>query len=320
MSLFSRRCLFKHRSSFNTTETLNALFALKTTSRPRLFSITARQSAASTTVKHKAPKVKQTSISKLRISSTKNASQGSAIARPAYQSYAAQLAQKSSPVLLYQAPSHTLYKISCYGGSVFCFVYAAWNFNAHYLNADPGLAPWVPIAFGGICFLMAGVGGWLVLGPARIVHKITAVPQKAVSANGQPSLMIEVELRKMFPIPFFSARKLLVKPDEVKLPNSFSPIVSRKSASELAAERKAAEQKLKEFREYEDTHVMTRPFRHMKQGAGEFFQALRQAWTREGFWSLGVKEQRYKLDVSRGWVLDGGRALERVLTVDKRLS
>lgn len=132
----------------------------------------------------------------------------------------------------------------------------------------------------------------------------------------------------MFPVPFFPARKILVSPQEVKLPTTFSGVDNTKmSAAELRAmriaEERAEEQVKREAEEYWKNHIWSRPFqrpfRLMRKGAAELFRALRQSWTQEGFKYLGVKGQNYKLDISRGWVLDDGRALERLVTVEKRL-
>ncbi|ELR05989.1 hypothetical protein GMDG_01950 [Pseudogymnoascus destructans 20631-21] len=64
-----------------------------------------------------------------------------------------------------------------------------------------GLSAWVPIAFAGICFLMAGMGGWLLFAPTSLIRSITAYPVKSLVANGQPTLRIDIELRRVLPIP-----------------------------------------------------------------------------------------------------------------------
>ncbi|KAI9823901.1 MAG: hypothetical protein M1832_002219 [Thelocarpon impressellum] len=71
-----------------------------------------------------------------------------------YRSFAEKLALKPSPTLLYQAPSHTLYVVGSYAFGLFCLSYAGFNFYAHYLHPPPGLSPWIPVAFGGVCFAM----------------------------------------------------------------------------------------------------------------------------------------------------------------------
>ncbi|KAL3419632.1 hypothetical protein PVAG01_08130 [Phlyctema vagabunda] len=317
MSAFSRGCFQRYLASFEHAGSTYA-FTPKASPGPRLFN--ALRFISSSTTKTKKPS--SANISRYRSSTPK---QNAAVRSTpetkltTYQSYAALIAQKSHPTLLYQAPSHFLYYFACYGGATFCFAYTAWNFESSVMNPPPGINEYVPIAFGGICLLMASLGGYLLFGPARLIKTIRAVPQKALTGGGQPALKIEVELRKMFPVPFFPARKLVVSPAEVQLPRAFAQIETRKSAALLHAERKAEEQRVKADLEYERSHVMTRPFRHMKYGAGECFRALRQSWTREGFWAVRVAGQRYKLDASRGWSLEGGKPMERLMTVDKTL-
>jgi len=190
-------------------------------------------------------------------------------AAAAYQTYASILAQKPSPTLLYQAPSHTMFIFSSYSAAAFFFSYAGISFYTNYLFPPAGLATWVPIAFGGICVMMGAFGGWLLLGPAGLVKSITAVPQRAVAAispgagkkvvtgagAGQPELRLEVELRKMFPLPFFPARKILAKPEEVVLYHRLAaPGEKRLGPAELRAMRIQAEEEKRKKLEYERSH------------------------------------------------------------------
>jgi hypothetical protein len=71
--------------------------------------------------------------------------------------------------LLYQAPSHRIYIIGSYAFGIFCLTYAGYNFNENYIHVPPDISAWVPVAFGGVCFAMACLGTWLMLGPSRYV-------------------------------------------------------------------------------------------------------------------------------------------------------
>ena len=82
--------------------------------------------------------------------------------------------------------------------------------------------------------------------------------------------------------------------------------------------QQAEEREKKALQEYEDTHIMTRPFRHMGRGAKQFYLATARTWFRDGFLKVQVKKGKYKLDVSGGWALDGGRALDRLVVVRPR--
>jgi len=66
---------------------------------------------------------------------------------------------------------------------------------------------------------------------------------------------------------------------------------------------------------YDREHIMTAPFRHASRAFYELFKAVGRTWTREGFVKLGVKGRKYKFDVTSGWALDGGRALDRLATL-----
>lgn len=89
--------------------------------------------------------------------------------RTTYRSFEATLARQSEELLLYKAPSHQVYFIGCYAFGFFCLTYAGYNFYNHYLHPPEGLATWVPIAYGGVCFFMVCFGTWLCLGTSRYV-------------------------------------------------------------------------------------------------------------------------------------------------------
>lgn len=226
-----------------------------------------------------------------------------------------------------------MFIFSSYSAAAFFFSYAGINWYSNYLFPPEGLDAWVPIAFGGICIMMGAFGGWLLLGPAGIVKSITAVPHKAVAAaagagkkvvaggtaTAPAELRIEVELRKMFPLPFFPARRILAKPEEVVLFHRLAATTERKlSPAELRALRVQEEEEKRKRMEYERSHILTAPFRHASMAFYELFRALRQTWTREGFTKMQVKGRQYKLDVSGGWALDDGRAIDRLVTIKPR--
>ena len=174
--------------------------------------------------------------------------------------------------------------------------------------------------------MMAAFGGWLILGPAGLIKSITAIPRKLNVAAGavrkSPDLTIEVELSKMLPVPFFPARKLYVKPEELSKPTNlaFLPPPSKKLSAEAIRNMRIQEEREKKQRlEYEQSHIMSAPFRHASMAFFNLFKAIGRTWSREGFVKLNVKEKTYKLDVSGGWALDGGRALDRLATLKPKL-
>ena len=316
MSAFSRGCLLRHQCAFNPR--ILHLFSSKSFQRTQFFSTSPLLRA---TKKPRPPSAikKALPIAKPSFTPPKAVPQHTQAA-PTYQSYATTLAQKLHPTLLYTAPSHTMFMAACYTGSTFCFSYAiVWSNN---INIAEGLAPWVPTALAGVAAFMAGFGTWLILGPARLIKTITAIPKKAnaistvVGKVATPELQIEVELRKMFPLPFFPARKIYVKPEEIILPFPLAPPPPKAlTLTEIRELRIAEEEESRKLLEYERSHIMTAPFRHMSRGFFQLFKAIGRTWHREGFMKVEVKGTRYKLDVTGGWALDRGRALDRLAKV-----
>lgn len=257
-----------------------------------------------------------------------------------YTPYANTLAQKSHPTLLYQAPSHLLFIVSAYTGAFTCYGLTVFLASTIIINPPPGLAEWIPYSYGSAAIMMSAAGTWLIFSTARCIRTITALPRKldqiprmvnrnmprasaqskaivpAVEGGAESELQIEVVLRKMFPVPFFPARVIYAKPGEITLSSQLSPPPTKNlSAAELRQMRLEDQARLEEEREYERNHLMTRPFRLMSRGLFELFIAIRKAWTRDGLTKVIVKGQAYKLDVSGGWALDGGRALERLAKI-----
>ena len=50
------------------------------------------------------------------------------------------------------------------------------------------------------------------------------------------------------------------------------------------------------------------------------FNGTKRAVYRDGFVKVGVKEHKYKLDILGGWVLDDGRALNRLSVIKRNIS
>jgi hypothetical protein len=324
MSAFSRGCFLRPQFAMNGRNLYGVLLP-KSFQQPQFFSSASILRAIK---KAGPPKPLKKVLPKSKPSFTPT--KAPTPATPAvYQSFASSLAQKSHPTLLYQAPSHALFMLSSYGAAVFCLSYGVIVFWSHSLHAPADLAFWVPYAYGGICFFMAAFGGWCLLGPASLVRSITALPRAAAksgavaqrgafasaSATATPELQLEVELRKMFPMPFFPARKLYVAPGELRINYPLAPVEKRVSAAEVSARRLQEEVERQRQLEYERSHLMTTPFRQMNRLAFEMFRAIRRTWTREGFLKIDIKGKTYKVDITGGWALDGGKALDRLVKV-----
>ncbi|KAK4157992.1 hypothetical protein C8A00DRAFT_11176 [Chaetomidium leptoderma] len=253
--------------------------------------------------------------------------------RPA--TYAEQLALKGR-TLLYESPSHFWFRAGCFSSATFCVSYTVYQYWAVILHPPEGLMWWIPHAFGAILVFMAGMGAYFVMGAGRIVSSIEAVPAAAVAkhiiakaANNQAAtspIYIEVATRRM--APFMPAKKTILLPEEVQLPfrmyNVFAGTpgarleMGQKPAMGMAervrAERAARDAKIAE-RKYTMDHIMTAPFRDASKAFGTAFSGIRRSFNREGFAKIQLGKQEYKLDVTGGWALDDGRAMDRLLAV-----
>ncbi|TAQ85714.1 hypothetical protein B7494_g5963 [Chlorociboria aeruginascens] len=314
MSAFSRGCLFRHQLSFNPSRATPRFFS------STIFLRAAKQVRSSSLTKQ--------ASSKSAVISLQNSSPR---ALPIYQSYAKTLAQKAHPTPLYQAPSHALLIFSSYSAAAFCLAWVGYNAWAVFLNPPPNLPAWAPYAYGGICVFMGAFAGWIMLGPYRIVKTITAFPANAkqlVGVKNKPigrgGLIVEIELTKMHPLPFLKAKKLYAQPEEIYLLTPIvPPEVKRLGGRELMRIREEEEREKQRVLEYERSHIMTRPFRDMSRAFSQFthsiFVATRKMWTGVGFVKIKVKGKGgYKIDITDGWALDGGRGLERLVGVKPR--
>lgn len=255
----------------------------------------------------------------------------------AIRSFADQLGRRAAPTLLYEAPSHFWFRLSCTSAGMFCIGYTLVNYWSIYLRPPPDLVWWVPHAFGVICVVMAGLGGYFILGGARIIRTIHAVPASRIDALAGPGLaanvakaapvFLEVEIGRMLPV--LPARKLYVPPAAMAVPfrlaafgidgERIGPETEAGSPATTGYERvlarRADEERRKRDHEYEMNHLMTAPFRHAWQGARVAWVGIRRAFSREGFVPVEVDGQKYKLDVTGGWALENGRALDRLVTI-----
>jgi len=164
---------------------------------------------------------------------------------------------------------------------------------------------------------MAVFGGWLLLGPARIVKTITAFPTKSPSPSQPAALKIEVELRKMLPLPIMPARVITTTPSELTLNYPlYTPvsITQRLTTAQRIQKRRLEE----EERKVEQSKILSAPFRHASRAFYKLFKAIARTWSREGFLKLGIKGQIYKLDITGGWALDEGKALDRLVKVQRK--
>lgn len=234
--------------------------------------------------------------------------------------YAAQLAQKTTPTLLYEAPNHFWFTFSAFNAGAFCMAYTAVQYYSVYLHPPPDLAWWVPHAYGLICLTMGAVGTYWLRWPSRIIRSITALPTP--DRNFQ-TLKLEVSTRRL--LPFLPWRKTVVPMHEFTVPAKVTGLIAaatrRKDLPQDLTEREKLilkqweEEKKKAERQYELDHIMTAPFRHAGRGMKTALSGMMRALTRDGFANVMVGKAKYKIDAKSGWFLDEGKALERLVRV-----
>lgn len=320
MSAFSRGLFFRPQCAFQPPRNIHTFFQARSFQQPRSFSASTIFRAAKKPRTQSAVK-KSVLGNSLPSAATKSAN----IIKPAaYQNYASTLAQKGRPTLLYVAPSHTAFRITSYSAAVFCFAYASYNSYESAYNSPPGIAPWVTMTFGLVCIGMSAMGTWLMLSPTRLIRTITAIPRalpaapagRRLARNAQHELEIEIELRRVIALPFLKPRRIRVRPEGLVIKSELvKPMAKMQSAAEVRAMQLLEEAEKKKQLEYERSHIMTAPFRHMKQAMASLFRAAARSFTREGFAKLNANGKVYKLDITGGWALDGGRALDRLATL-----
>ncbi|KAL2271759.1 hypothetical protein VTJ83DRAFT_1130 [Remersonia thermophila] len=249
-------------------------------------------------------------------------------------SYAEQLALRGR-TLLYESPSHFWFRTGCFTSATFCVSYTVYQYWAVMLHPPEGLSWWIPHAFSVILVFMAGMGGYFALGAGRIVRSIEAVPASAVakqiagkagaSATPPPPIYIEVATRRV--VPFLPPKKTLLTPEEVQLPFRMHSLFSGANAPGAPqaakhvslAERVRAERAEREAREarrkYTMDHLLTAPFRDAARVFGAAWDGIKRSFHRGGFAKVRLGKKEYKLDITGGWALDDGRAMDRLLAV-----
>lgn len=241
-------------------------------------------------------------------------------APPPSPAYAALLASKSTPTLLYEAPNQFWFTFSAFNAGAFCISYVAVQYYTIFVNTPPGLAWWVPHGYTLICCFMATIGFYWMRWPSRIVRAISAAPVPGKSATGLPGLQLELATRRW--VPFLPLKKTRYQLEEVHVPAKVASLVyaasgkagvERLSPREQLLHAKAEEERKAKARQYELDHIMTAPFRHFGRGMKAAFGGMARALTRDGFAKIRVQKGELKLDVKGGWFLDDGKALDRLI-------
>ncbi|PKS10254.1 hypothetical protein jhhlp_002004 [Lomentospora prolificans] len=238
---------------------------------------------------------------------------------PSTYAFVKQLAQKSTPTVLYEAPSHAWMKLGSWMTAIFCFSYAGYNITI-YTSPPEGLSWWVGKSYSIIAIAMACMGTYWLLKSKNIIKTIRALPtaqQVAAGATGPraavPPLNLEITVKRMLP---------LMKPRVLVMPYTDATMVARIVAPaeyltpiERVEKKRAEERERAEKRKYELSHIWSAPFRHLGRGTRSAWAGLKQSLTGSGFATLKANGDEFRLDISNAWMLDEGKALERLVRV-----
>ncbi|KAH7037990.1 uncharacterized protein B0I36DRAFT_359602 [Microdochium trichocladiopsis] len=252
--------------------------------------------------------------------------------------YAQLLARKTSATTLYEGAAKRVFLFSSYAAGITLFGGATINSIVNVFDLPQGVPEWVAFPFGFVSVMMAVLGARFAMTPAGVVRSIKVLPASSASAavsSGKvmPKSMpptittttaaaarpqLEVLVRRTTPIPGLPLRRIVCEPHEIvmkaRMYNRPSAPPSREEQA-LAAAEEAARKKAE--LEYEKTHIMTAPFRHGWWAIKTFFASIRQGLTGEGFAPVEVKGVKYKLDITDGYALEEGRALDRIVQIDE---
>ncbi|KAI1433595.1 hypothetical protein GGR50DRAFT_491508 [Xylaria sp. CBS 124048] len=244
-------------------------------------------------------------------------------------SIARRLAMKSQPTTLYEGAPQTGFLLSSYGATFFCMTSAAINSWFNIFNLPPGISSWVPVGFGVVSFMFAGLGTIFALRPSLIIRSIKVLPlaaskkskQQAAPGGSAQRVLLEVAVRRISPVPL-PLKRIQVEPQNVVMVNRFQNRPVAPSREAMAARTVEDAERRKAQRQYELDHIMTAPFRDAGRASSTIFDNLRRGLTGEGFAPVYINGIRYKLDIHGGYALENGQALDRIVKIqhDSRLA
>lgn len=172
------------------------------------------------------------------------------------------------------------------------------------------------------------MGAYFIMGTNKIVRSIEVFPSTSeriakqlskAKTSGQAPLYIEIKSQR--PVPFFPSKKMVHPLEEVQLPfrmqTMFDPKLANKplSLAEMVRKERAEIERKKAEREHTMNNLLTAPFRDMGKAISYAFTGIKRSFSREGFANMKVGNKTYKLDVTGGWALDNGRAMDRLLPI-----
>ncbi|KAI2623828.1 hypothetical protein GGS26DRAFT_210493 [Hypomontagnella submonticulosa] len=248
----------------------------------------------------------------------------SASPQPPVLSYAQKLADKSSPTTLYEAGPQRTFLFSSYAAGIFFIFAGGVNTWLNVYEAPEGLHWTIRGIHGFIGLAMAAAGTRFALIPAGAIRSIKVLPARSAktpnpaaktASSAALPVVLEIEARRSLPFPGMPLRRFQVDPNDVVMK---VPMYNRKAAPsdyEKMMMKQQDEAQRKKEREYEMNHLMTAPFRHAGQAIALLFSSFRRGITGEGFAPVTINGAKYKLDITSAYMLEEGRALDRIVRI-----
>ncbi|KAM0251089.1 hypothetical protein ACHAQJ_008371 [Trichoderma viride] len=243
----------------------------------------------------------------------------SASLAPSRYAFIKSLASKTTPTLLYEAPSHFWFYFGCWSSGLTIITWTVLT-GPTAVQQPEGIPQWVGYTFGASYVLLGAMGFYLISKTPNIVSSIRLLPpvQTVGQTATRPGIastvpQLEVKVKRMFPM--LSPKVITTPLDNVamktrfSLPSEYVPELRR---VELQLEEEARKRALWKF---DTEHLFTMPFRRIGRTFQNLFQGVRAAWTDVGYGIIKVDGKQYKVDVTKGYAHDGFRTLERVVNI-----
>lgn len=237
-------------------------------------------------------------------------------------SVAERLAERGERTVLYEGPSHFWLRTSGLSASVFCMSYVGIQYYSIMVYPPEGLAWWVPHAFVPILLLMGYFGGHFAFSAANIVSSITAVPRSLVprsyltggvakktkqeerslvALNASP-IALEVSLSQMLPL--LPPKKIIVAPEEVMFPFKMQATpVGKAAVAGIEAPR----------RPQGVMDKIAAPFEALGRAVRQPLNGIVRGLTRDGFAKIQIKDNKHRIDVLGGKMLERGKILDHLV-------
>lgn len=252
-------------------------------------------------------------------------------------SIVARLAARGRPTVLYEGPSHLWLHISSLAAATFFIAYAVIAYTNVVARPPEGLHWLLPHAYAVICLFMAACGMWFMYSSAFIIRRVTALPKSLLPAaylkdlqalqagagagagagvkgrrmskqqeqtlramQGSP-VVLECELSKS--IPLLAAKKIYVAPSQVELPFRFSKLRMAGPNDTNASLNPPVDA----------VGNIAQPFERLGKRSAAAWRELRRGLTREGWSPIKIQGMRYKIDSTRGKVLNMGHTIDQLV-------